>query len=154
MARYQRRITKVFFLSVALMAEITCAKASELWDYIRVGRNSVAEPKWAARSGKAQVEIRGDHIQIHIDYTDAADGLSRAAVTIVGTIQADHTVKANCTFLNTDAAPIQLNGRYFIRNDVIIAGEKQKVVTDKEIVFSRSGSIAFLGFLSRDVRDK
>src|SRR5262249_28065713 len=147
------RITRVIFLSIALMAEIPCVGAAEQWDYIRVGKDFAAGPKWAARRGKAQGDIRGDRLEIDIDYTDAEDGLTQAEVAIVGTIQPDHTIKARCTFLDTDANPIQLNGRYFIRNNVFTAGEKQRVATDKEIVFSFSGSIAFLGFLSRNVRD-
>jgi hypothetical protein len=136
------------------MVEIPRVGAAEQWDYIRVGRNSLAEPKWVTRNGKAQIEIRGDHIQIHVDYADSADGLSRAAVAIVGTIGADHIITASCTFLNTDAAPIQLNGHYSIRNDRQIWGEKRKVVTYREIVFSHSATIYFLGFLTRDVRDE
>jgi hypothetical protein len=105
-------MNRVLFLLIALIVEMPGVGAAELWDYVQVGKNYVAEPKWATRSGKAQVEIGGDRIEIRVGYSDAADGLTRAAAFIAGTIQADHTVKARCTFVNTDAIPIQLSGHY------------------------------------------
>jgi hypothetical protein len=142
------------FLLIALTVEVPRATAAEVWDYIRVGKDYMAEPKWAVRSGKAQVEIHGDQVEIHIDYTDAADRLGKAAVAIVGTIRSDHTIKASCTFLGTDAAPIQLDGHYSIRHDLQIWGEKRKIITYKEMVFFPSANISFLGFLTKDVRDE
>jgi hypothetical protein len=35
-----------------------------------------------------------DRIEIRVGYTDAADGLTRAAALIASTIRADHTIKA------------------------------------------------------------
>ncbi len=89
-----RRINRVLFLSMALIVGVPRVGAAELWDYLRVGKDYVAEPKWAARSGKAQVEIR-------VDYADATDGFGKAAVAIVGTIRADHTIKASCTLFHS-----------------------------------------------------
>jgi hypothetical protein len=68
-----RRIDRVLLLSMALIVGVPRIGAAELWDYLRVGKDYGRSP-WAARSGKAQVEIRGDHVEIRVDYADANKG--------------------------------------------------------------------------------
>jgi hypothetical protein len=149
------RYSRVLFLSAALvMAGLPPAGAAEPWDYVRVSRDDRAAPKWISRHGKAQVDIRGDRLEIRIAYTDADDGLSHGAVMIAGTIGRDHTINATGTFLNTDANPIQMTGRYLSRHDLEMWGEKQKIVTSREIVFPHPPNTQFWGFLARDVRDE
>jgi hypothetical protein len=120
-----------------------------------VGKDSREAPKWVSRHGKAQVDIRGDHLEISIDYADADDGLlSRGAVSITGTIGRDQTIKAVGVFLNTDANPIQMTGRYLVREELEIWGGRRKIVTSREIVFPHPPNGQFWGFLARDVRDE
>jgi hypothetical protein len=128
--------------------------ADEPWDYVRVGKDSKAAPKWISRHGKAQIDIRGDRLEIRVDYNGADDGLSHGAVMIAGTIGRDHTIKATGTFLNTDANPIQMTGSYLTRDDLEIWGETRKIVTSREIVFPHPPNTQFWGFLARNVRDE
>jgi hypothetical protein len=87
------RMTWVLFLSIAVWTvAIPRSDAAEIWDYVRVGKDFVNEPRWAARQGKARVDIRGDRIEIRIDYTDADDGMGKGAVAIVGTINSAHAI--------------------------------------------------------------
>src|SRR5262249_10226562 len=76
------------------------------------------------------------------------------AIVISGTVDADHNIKATCTFPNTDASPFQLRGRYTMRDDLQMWGTKRKIVTHKEIVFTHPPNREFFGFLGRDVRDE
>jgi hypothetical protein len=147
-------LSGVLLLSIMLTLTIPRVAAAELWNYIRVEKDYRADPQWVARNGKARVEIRGNHIEIRIDYADTEDSLDKAAVKIVGTIRVDNTVNATCTFMDTDTSPIQLNGRYFTRNDLQIWGVKRKLIKYEEIVFSRSANIDFLGVVTREVRDE
>jgi hypothetical protein len=150
---------RVIFIAVALMASIASVQAAELWDFISVGKSFVAEPKWEARSGKAQVELRGDQLEIRVFYpTDARSSVSEklgdARITISGTLGADRTIRATCTFLDTDRNPVKLTGQYTTRSDLQIWGEKRKIVTIKEIVFSHPPNSEFFGLLARDIRDE
>jgi hypothetical protein len=59
-------VRRALFFAVALMAINPGARAAELWDFIRVGKNYQSAPKWEARSGKAQVDLKGDQIEIRV----------------------------------------------------------------------------------------
>ena len=151
-----RSINRVLVFVVAFMANVSRIEAAELWDFIRVGKNYVAEPKWVARSGKAEVEIHGNHIEIRAYYNDDAIGgkLGPASISISGTLAKDRTINATCRVLDTDTNPFQLRGNYITRDDLQIWGTKRKIVIYKEIVFPRPPNTDFWGFLREDVRDE
>jgi hypothetical protein len=150
---------RVFFIVLALMAVSAAAKASELWDFIRVGKNFVKGPKWESRSGKALVEVTKGQINIRVSYSvdqmsDASDKLGYESIKISGTLASDNSIQATCVFLDTDASPVKLTGRYITRDELQIWGEKRKIVTQKEIVFSHPPNFEFFGFLRQDARDE
>jgi hypothetical protein len=153
-----RSINIVLFFVAAFMAGVSRIEAAEPWDFIRVGKSNTAVPKWEPRSGKAQIEIQGNHIEIHAYYTDGGVGsngeLGPGSVVINGTLGKDRTINATGTILNTDANPFQLRGKYITRDDLEIWGTKRKIVTHKEIVFPRPPNGDFWGFLNEDVRDE
>jgi hypothetical protein len=141
------------------MASVPRAKAAELWDFVRVGKNFVKGPKWESRSGKALVEFGKDQINIRVSYSDdlkseASDKLGHESIKISGTLAADNSIQATCVFLDTDAKPVKLTGRYITRDQLQIWGEKRKIVTQKEIVFSHPPNFEFFGFLRQDARDE
>jgi hypothetical protein len=157
---HQRVIKVGVLLAAAFVAAMSRSEAADLWDFIRVGQNYASSPKWEVRTGKAQVEIRGDQIEIRASYNDTAnndalpDLVNNVSIVIRGTLGIDHTIKATCTFLNTDANPIPLNGRYLMRTDSQTWGTKRKIIAFKEVVFPHPPNREFLGFLARDVRDE
>ena len=114
------------------MAGIPEGNAAELWDFIRVGKNFVARPKWESRSGKAAVQVKDGHIEIQVSYADdlkgnVPDQLGYTAIKISGTLGSDGIIRATCTFLDTDANPVKLTGRYITRDELQAWGEKRKV---------------------------
>ena len=149
----------MFFIALALMASIPGAKASELWDVIRVGKNFVNGPKWESRSRKALVDISKGQINVRVFYSDdqkrdASDNLGSETIKISGTLTSDNSIQATCVFLDTDASPVKLTGRYLTRDERQIWGEKRKIVTQKEIVFSHPPNFEFYGLLRQDARDE
>jgi len=141
------------------MASIPRGSAAELWDFIRVGKNFVAGPKWQSRSGRATIQMKDGRIDIQVSYADdlkdnAPDQLGYKSIKISGTLGSDGIIRATCTFLDTDAGPVKLTGRYITRDELQIWGEKRKIVTQKEIVFSHPPNFEFFGFLKQDARDE
>jgi hypothetical protein len=152
-------VRKILVFAVAFAASIPHVSAAELWAFIRVGKNYVAGPKWETQSGKAQVQFNGDQISIRVFYTSdargsAPDRLGDARIEINGTLGSDHIIRATYTLLDTDRRPVKLTGQYVTRSDLEIWGEKRKIVTTKEIVFSHPPNSEFLGFLGEGVRDE
>ena len=116
---------RIFLLAIVLKASIPSTKADELWDFIRVGKNVVKGPKWESRSGKALVEIRKDRIDVHVSYSDdsksdVSDKLGYEAMRISGTLASDNSIHAKYIFLDTDANPVKLTGRYLTRDELQI----------------------------------
>jgi hypothetical protein len=150
--RGSRGFGRILFLSLALAAAgFPRPGGAEPWDYVRVGKDSREAPKSVSRHGKAQVDIRGDRLEIRIDATDADDGLpSSGAVTITGTVGSDETIKAVGTFLNTDGSPVQMTGRYIAREELQTRGGKLKIVTSRQIVFPYPQNAQFWVFVARD----
>jgi hypothetical protein len=150
---------RALFLAMALMISIPSAKADERWDFIKVKSNYAAAPKWEAESGKAQIQITGDKIEILVYYDSDADSSAPdkppyPRIKISGTLGADRIIKATFTLLDTDANPAKITGRYITRSEPQIWGEKRKIVTHKEIVFPHPPNFEFLGFLGQEVRDE
>jgi hypothetical protein len=149
----------VVFVVFALVASIPNAQAAELWDFVEVGKNVVKGPTWESRRGKAVVEVKKGQINIRVSYSDdlksdAPDKLGRESIKISGKLGPDNSIQATCVFLDTDANPVKLTGRYITREDLQIWGEKRKIVTEKEIVFSHPPNFEFFGFLRQDARDE
>ncbi|WOH69046.1 hypothetical protein [Bradyrhizobium sp. BWA-3-5] len=143
----------------ALIAGIPRGNAAELWDFIRVGKSFVAGPKWQPRSGKAAIQMKDGRVDIQASYTDdlkdsAPGQLGYVSIKISGTLGSDGIVRATCTFPDTDASPIKLTGRYVTRDELQIWGEKRKLVTQREVVFSHPPNFEFFGFLKQDARDE
>ncbi len=143
---------KALFFAVALLTAVLPVAAAELWDFIQVGKDYRAEPKWEARAGKAQVEIQAGHLKINAYYND--NPRMSPAIEISGTLSADGAIKATYTLLNTDANPLQLSGRYITRRELEMWGTKRKIVTFQEIVFPSPPNRDFVGLLGRGVRDE
>jgi hypothetical protein len=147
----------VLFVALASMVKAEPVRSSELWDFVRVTKDFRAAPKWDSRAGKADVQIRGSQIEIRAYYgTDGehANGtVDQSDVAITGTLAADGSIIAKCTFLNTDANPVQLAGRYITRTEAQIWGDRPKRITYKELVFPRPPNADFWGFIGRDVAD-
>jgi hypothetical protein len=147
-------------LPVALLAVASSrAEASELWEFVQVGKGNQAKPTWAVHAGKAQIEDDGRHLEIVAYYDgDAANGQSNphdiARIVIRGMVNPDRTIQATGTLLNTDASPWKLSGRYIVRTEHETWGTVRKIVTYKEIVFGHPPNDEFLGFLGREVRDE
>jgi hypothetical protein len=147
-------------LPVVLLALVGFpAEASDLWEFVRVGKGNEAKPTWAVHAGKAQIEDDGQHLEIFAYYDgDAANGRDNprdiARIVIRGTIGVDRTIQATGTLLNTDANPWKLRGRYTVRTEHETWGNVRKVVTYKEIVFSRPPNTEFLGFLGHEAHDE
>ncbi|WP_407159394.1 hypothetical protein [Bradyrhizobium sp. STM 3557] len=148
----------VLLIAVGSTVHFEPVQAAELWDFIRVGKDLRAAPRWDARVGRADVQIRGSQIEILAYYRP--DGENTAAETgdhpdiaISGRLSADGSVFAKCKFLNTDANPVQLTGRYITRSETQIWGDRHKKITYKELVFPRPPNADFWGFISRDVAD-
>ncbi len=149
----------VLFIAVASLMEAEPLRSTELSDFIRVGRDFRAEPRWTPRTGKADVQIRGSEIEIRAHYrTDdeqtPPEAVDQPDVAITGTLGANGSVNAKCTFLNTDAIPVQLTGRYITRTETQIWGDRRKSVTYKEVVFPRPPNADFWGFVGRHVADQ
>jgi len=143
----------------ALVAGVCSVHAAELWDFIKVGKNVVKGPTWESRSGKAVVEVKKGQINIRVSYSDdlksdAPDKLGRESIKISGKLGSDNSIQAICVFLDTDANPVKLTGRYMTREELEIWGDKRKIVTEKEIVFSHPPNFEFFGFLRQDARDE
>jgi hypothetical protein len=145
---------RVALLLSLLLAGIARLDAAELWDFLHVGIDHKAGSKWAARSGTASIDLQGNRLEIRASYNE--DGTGRAAgpaaMVISGTVEADQSIKATCTVLNTDRHPFQLSGRYITRSDVQVWGTTRKIVTHREIVFAHPPNPEFFGFLADDVR--
>jgi hypothetical protein len=146
-------------LALVLMMSIPGAKSAELWDFIRVGKNLASGPKWEPRSGKAEVEFKGDQIEIRVSYTDdlesgAPNKLGHESIRISGTLGPNGSVRATCIFLGTDRKPFKLTGQLILRDELQIWGEKRKIVTQKELVFSHPPNFEFFGFLGKEARDE
>jgi hypothetical protein len=146
-------------IAIALMVSVPAAKAAELWDFVQVGKNFVKGPKWESRNGKALIEIQKGRINIRASYlegpsNDAPDKLTHEAIKISGTLASDNSIQATCIFLDTDANPVKLSGQYITRDELQIWGEKRKIITQKEIVFSHPPNFEFFGFLRQDARDE
>jgi hypothetical protein len=146
-------------IAVASTLKSDPVQGAERWDFIRVGKDFRATPRWDPRVGKADVQIRGKQIEIRAYYR--ADGENTVAETgtqpdlaITGTLAADGSVLAKCKFLNTDANPVQLTGRYITRSEQQIWGDQRKKITYKELVFPRPPNGDFWGFIGRDVADQ
>jgi hypothetical protein len=135
---------------VVFLTAIPRIEAAELWDFMKVGKDYRAAPKWEALSGKAQVEIQAGRIKISAYY----NARMNPAIEISGTLGVDGVIRATCTILATDANPFQLIGRYITRREPIIAGNKRRIVTLQEIVFPHPPNSDFYGFLSREIRDE
>jgi len=147
------------FVVVALVGNIPNARAAELWDFIEVGKNVQSEVKWESRTGKAVVEIKKGQISIRVSYSGDSkslgpDTLGYVSIQISGKLASDNSIQATCRFLDTDANPVKLTGRYITRDELQIWGEKRKIVTEKEIVFSHPPNYQFFGFLRQDARDQ
>jgi hypothetical protein len=147
-----QRLTRAFLFAVVFLTAIPGIEAAELWDFVKVGKDLTAAPRWEARSGKAEVEIQAGHVKISAYYND--NPRMNPAIEISGTLGANGVIKATCTILNTDATPFQLSGRFVTRRDLQIWGTKRKIVTLQEIVFSHPPNSDFYGFLSKEVRDE
>ena len=140
------------------MAGIPSAKAAELWDFIKVGINYTG-PKWEALGGKAQIQFKGDKIEILVYYDGDMDSkapgkLPDPRMKISGTLGADHIIRATSTLLDSDANPVKVTGHYTTRSDLQTWGDKRKIVTYKEIVFSHPPNPQILGFLGEEDRDE
>ena len=149
----------VLLLVMVLAMGVARAEAAELWDFIKVGKSLVSGPKWAPRSGKAEIVFQGNKIDIRVFYTDdpggaVPDQLGREAIRIVGTLGSDRTIQATCTFVDTNANPLKITGRYISRDEVQIWGDKRKIVTQSEIVFPHPPNFEFFGFLRQVARDE
>jgi hypothetical protein len=147
------------FVVFALVVNIPNAQAAELWDFIKVGKNFEKGVKWESQSGKAVVEIKKGQINIRVSYSDDSqsvgpDTLGYVSIKISGKLAPDNSIQATCVFLDTDANPVKLTGRYITREDLQIWGEKRKIVTEKEIVFSHPPNYGFFGFIRQDARDE
>lgn len=135
------------------------AEASELWEFVQVGKGNQAKPTWAIHAGKAQIEEDGRHLEIFAYYDgDDANGRSNprdiARMVISGTIGSDRTIEATATLLNTDRSPWKVSGRYIVRTEHETWGGIRKVVTYKEIIFGHPPNAESLGFLGREVKDE
>ena len=136
------------------------SKAAELWQFVQVEQGVTdAKHGWAVQNGKAQVELKGDRIEILAYYDGDAEAASAdirriARIAIRGTIAPSGTIKATYSRLGTDASPAEVTGRYTARTEHEIWGTTRKVVTHKEIVFSYFPNRKFLGFLGKEVRDQ
>lgn len=150
------KLTSCAVLAAVLVAVVSPAVAADLWEFVQVGRGNQAKPTWAVHTGKAQVDDDGRRIEIFAFYDgdDASDPRNSARIVIRGTINPDHTIQATATLLNTDANPLKLSGRYTARTEHETWGTVRKIVTYKEIVFSRPPNAEFLGFLGSEVRDE
>jgi hypothetical protein len=84
---------------------------------------------------------------------EAPDKLGYESIKISGTLGSDGMIRATCTFVDTDANPVKLTGRYVARDELQIWGSKRKIVTQREIVFSHPPNFEFFGFLKQDARD-
>jgi hypothetical protein len=85
---------------------------------------------------------------------DTPDKLGHESIKISGTLGPDNSIQATCVFLDTDANPVKVTGRYITRDELQIWGEKRKIVTQKEIVFSHPPNFEFFGLLRQDTRDE
>ncbi|RXT45101.1 hypothetical protein B5V03_21350 [Bradyrhizobium betae] len=146
-------------LAMILATGIPRAEAAELWDFIRVGKSFASGPKWVPKGGKGEVAFRGSKIELRVfDAADsgeaAPDQLGRETIRIVGTLGSDRTIQATCTFLETDANPLKITGRYISRDEVQTWGDKRKIVTQSEIVFPHPPNFEFFGFLRQFARDE
>lgn len=110
----------VLFVALASVVKAEPVQSAELWHFVRVAKDFRAAPKWDSRVGEADVQIRGSQIEIRARYrTDGerANGtLDQPDIAITGTLAADGSITAKCTFLNTDANPVQLAGHHAKRN--------------------------------------
>jgi len=150
---------RIFLVVAGLMATIPSARAAELWEFIRVGKSFAERPKWDSRSGKAAVEVKNGRIDIRVSFSDdqdssAPDKPGYESIKIVGILGSDNSIQATCTFPGTDRNPAKITGRYITRDDVEIWGQKRKIVTQREIVFSHPPNFEFFGFLKKDARDE
>jgi len=149
-----------FGLAAGLLALVGFrVEASEIWEFVQVGKGNQGRPTWATHIGKAQIEEDGRHLEIFAYFDgDAANGRGHprdiARLIVRGTIEPDHTIQATGIWQNTDRSPLKLIGRYILRTEHETWGSVRKVVTYQEIVFGHPPNAEFFGFLSREVRDE
>ena len=111
------------------------------------------------RERKGASSFTGDKIEILVYYdhdtdSSAADKPPYPRIKISGTLGAENIIKATFTLLDTDGNPAKITGRYITRSEPLIAGEKRKIVTYKEVVFPHPPNFEFLGFLGQEVRNE
>jgi len=150
-------MSRMLAFSLLFILAFSC-KASDEWNFIRVGKDLSADPKWTSSYGKAHVEINNGKLKIMVFYHYGKDGGVNYEYTpdpqllIEGTVSTSGKISAIARSQSSDAVPAKLHGKLKTWEERRLwEPNKMRVETYKQITFPMDPYYEFYGFLSKEI---